>query len=212
MYVNLVTEHTAHCSRQAEIRDKQFTELTKRNKDVGFIERHYYEMGRCRNFSSKLFFANGEFFYIEYPSCHQSYESGCDFVVGLLNGLNEKKGTLLNKVVKSNVNTETFRDYRIRGIEMEDYFTEINYLYSDMTGKEYCIKTERPWFDVLNYNDNLRKDFHDMKDYLKKKKNDYLIEQLNYIYNANHIYVSEFELIKTSEHLSKLLTKKIKQS
>lgn len=201
----LIKEHSNSCKHNMDQAKENFLNSQKTSSDEWI-----YQLNICRNYNEKLFFFNNEFCYVEYPSCLQRGEKDCDFVVKMLQQLKEVNNLPLNLIDKGIVDDSTLRDFRIRGIEIERDFTEINYLYSNNAGKTWAITTKKPWFDVLNYNDIIEEDYLKMTEFLKKHDKKHLLKNLERILLRNKIDISDFEIIKTAEHLSKLLIQKTK--
>ncbi len=147
-----------------------------------------------------LFYLNGQFALITYNKC---LEFG--------NHLNYKQD-LIDKIITQNkiydiwdverVNIEmALQNYR-RTNHLKKYISQVNYIYSNNAGKEYCITTRVKFVDALINNDALIKNYKAGIISLEEKKLDYLLPQLEKLYKANIFYCdSEIEICKTIDHL-----------
>ena len=202
----ILTEHTEKC-----ICDSNKYNSIKDNEDSIFRYRCFHYCSP----SSIILFIDNEFIYFEYNDCFKgSYESLGDFVLRLLIDKAEKHHKKeYYSIEKSTCIDKEFKDYRLRNIAIREHHTEVNFIYFNNARKKYAITTEKPFLDVLKYNDKITEDYKKMKAWIKDNINDneYLLDNLSSLHWDNSVSVSDYEIMKTTEHLSKSLTKKIKQ-
>ncbi len=161
-----------------------------------------------------LFFHDNDFHIITYFKCIESYDQ-YDFKELLLKLFIEKAEKIQAFEIVRGWNVEdSLKEQRLRGLEFDNCLHEVNYLYSDMCGKEYAIATKVKLYDKLEINgiigDNyqLALEFIRKDEYLKGYKS--LYHQLENLRDNNKIYISDAEIIRSTKHLTKVFKKQIK--
>ena len=94
------------------------------------------------------------------------------------------------------------KEYRLRNKNLKKYHNEINFIYSDNAGKQYAITNRIPFMDSIINQDEILSNYKICKDYLIKNGIDYLIKELDELYNYNHFFeFDKIEVFKTIDHL-----------
>ena len=160
------------------------------------------------NINATVLFFQGEFLYFEYPNCHQGYSSNCDYLLELLeNTLSKSKD--FYEIDKSYNLDDKLKDFRLRGIQLEKYGFEINYVYFDNRRKKYAICTKKNFSEIILDNEKLKQDYEEIRNYLIDNRKDYLLDLAEELYYANFVYVSDKEVVRSIDHLTKLFSKKV---
>lgn len=190
----ILDEHTDRCKNQ--------------NQDNPLYNRHLF----CKMNPSKfLFFYDRQFVYLEIPNCKRTISNNLTFLENLLMSANKETKRLDKyKTYRSRILDGEFREHRLRCKELDLNLIEVNYCYSDATGKEYALCTDITLDEALKPNDDIKKDAEEMKKFLEGSGNSYLIDTVDELVRQNWYHISDYEIMKTSEHLIKELKRQIK--
>lgn len=154
-----------------------------------------------------IIFYDCEFIIIRHNAMMSKYEFLEEVFKNLNSNFKHKTKTL-----RGIVTNKDLRDLRIREIKLQRHFDEINYLYKDNSGKEYCFYTRKKFKEkwLNNYNEKLETELQKTIELLNEKKLNHLKKEVLELANENKIYdfTTPEELFKTIEHFSKSLKKK----
>lgn len=177
---------------------KQQTERTKQNENISHLS-SFCDMNPNRF----LFFLGNRFFLITYHNCI-GRENDYDFKVDLIKNINEKTKTFqLLDIDKSYYLEDVLKDYR-KNDKLKKYQNQVNYIYYNNAGKEYCICSRVNFIDSICDQEEIDKNYNICKDYLIKngRRYEYLLDQLEKLYHNNKIYeFDKVEVHRTIEHL-----------
>jgi hypothetical protein len=95
------------------------------------------------------------------------------------------------------------REFRLKNQNLRKTVLEVNYLYSNCTGKEFAITTEVPFFDALCNEEILLNNYNKANEYLEKAKYHWLQDNLKDLMHYNLYRLSDCETYKTIDHLIK---------
>lgn len=189
----VVTEHNEDCTCHGDIR----------------IHSHFI----CNTWQ-QVFYFNGEFVFLEMPSCVWNGTLLSDF---------EKIEIILEKSkpnhknvwdVKRSMNMDIeFKNYRIRGARLRKWVDEVNFLYYDNAGRQYAVVTRTKFTEDLINQSKLKEEYEKAKDFLKEGmfSPSQFSESIDKIYKENYMFVSPYEEYKTLSHLRLELSRKQKQ-
>jgi hypothetical protein len=164
------------------------------------------------NPSRFVFYYDRQFIYLEIPNCRRDLSNDTTFLENMLIAGNKNTKRLDKyETYRSQFLDGEFKEHRLRCKELDLKLIEVNYCYSDATGKEYAICTDITLDEALMPYDDIREDGEKMKEFLKESGREYLVEQVEELILQNRYYVSDYEIFKTSEHLIKQFNKQIKQ-
>jgi hypothetical protein len=151
-----------------------------------------------------IVFFNCEFLIIK----HDMPISKIDFIEAIFKNLNVDKIEKL-KTERGIVSDKKLRDLRIRNINLQSSFDEINYIYQSNSGKEFCFYTQKKFTkNWLNeYNQKLEIEVEKTIELLKEKNIEHLKKEVLNLAKANKIYdfTTQEELYKTINHFTKKL-------
>lgn len=153
-----------------------------------------------------LFYHLNDFYLININSCvlGDRYE----FIENLLQKSFESKKKK-GKTTRSVHFDEKFNNLKQTAYKMGKYVTEINYIYSDSTGKDYCIESKIDFIEDFELSDKLNENYIKAKDKLTELGLEYLNTELYDLYDANYkSKKSDKEIINTVDSLIKQLNKK----
>ncbi len=162
-----------------------------------------------------LFFHDNDFHVITYFKC-MTYGNHNDFKEELLS-------IFIGKYSKAEVYDLSrswevegaLKESRLRGVEFNVHLHEINYVYSDVTGKEYAIAVKRDLNHKLISNDTIEKNYELALNKINSDENlkgsKYLKDKLKELKHHNMIYISDAEVIKSTKHLITKFKKQIKE-
>ena len=158
-----------------------------------------------------LFFYQNEFVLITYYRCLSEMEHHLDFKENLLKQINDKYQKKDTYDIDRVWVDRDFREYRLRGIQLEEYIDEVNYIYSDATMKMRCLTTRRDYLETIKNQENFEKGYQDCKKYLIKNEYKGLLSELEDLYRYNHIGgYDKVEIVKTQTLLIKQIRKEIR--
>ena len=187
----------------------EHTDYCKEKKRGFTLDPHLF----CKmNPSRFVFFYDRQFVYLEIPNCKRNFSNDTSFIENMLIAGNKHTERLDKyETYRSQFLDGEFKEHRLRCKELDLKLIEVNYSYSDATGKEYAICTNITLDDALKPYDDIREDGEKMKEFLKESGREYLVDQVEELITQNRYYVSDYEIFKTSEHLIKQFNKQIKQ-
>jgi hypothetical protein len=185
------------------------TECCKNKPESDWLKPHLF----CKvNPSRFVFYYDRQFIYLEIPNCRRDFSNDVTFLENMLLAGNESaKRVDKYETYRSQFLDGKFKEHRLRSKELDLKLIEVNYTYSDATGKEYAICTDITLDEALKPNEAIEEDGKKMKDFLDEIGQEYLSSQVDELISQNKYYISDYEIIKTSEHLLKQFNKKIKQ-
>lgn len=155
-----------------------------------------------------IFYFNGEFIYFEFYSCN-CHERPHEFVESTINYViqNSKNMSDFSCSRSWNLNND-LKESRLRGIKLKYTHTEVNYFYYDASGKKYAVVTEIPYSKAFSNNEKLLKEYDELKEFLLKSSSKKgLLSFLKDLKSENFIYITDEEIVKSVEHMRKLLIK-----
>ncbi len=160
-----------------------------------------------------VFVLSAEFIVLKSPKC-TVYGTEIDYVQSILNQIVDSKKMetnfkLLN--INKSITDEVFRDLRIRGIELNKYYYEVNFTYSSAsTNYNLITSIELNYKNVINYNEKITNSYNSIKEKIKGVRNEkYILKEIENLYQINKIndWSSDLERIKTVNVLIKKLKK-----
>jgi hypothetical protein len=186
----------------------------RENGDVfGFNSRRFCESTMERI----LIQLESNFYLVLVPNCliNNKYDTIIELVK---KGIASKKVTGEEKYyyaqIHKSVTDKDLSDFRIRGIELKKWVTQVHYCYSNMANKEYYITSDMKFIEkwLGTWNEDLKASYEEAKTALKKET--YLLNQLDYLYKCNIIsdYFDEIEMFKTIDAFGKSIRKKAKEN
>lgn len=102
----------------------------------------------------------------------------------------------------------TLQEFRIRNQSLRKQIQQVNYIYSDATGKEYAITTTLDYLDWLCNQDDIDQNYEAAKDMITKNQYDWLLPQLDQLYFSNKVYNQhETEYCKSIDHIIQEINK-----
>ena len=152
-----------------------------------------------------LFFLGNRFGLITYHRCLSRYDH-YDFKKFLIEKVITNSKVFEKWEVNRGVSVASeLRNFRLKNKELRKYIQQVNYIYSNASGKEYAITTKTDYLDTICNQDELDKNFKKAEAFLKSKEYDWLLPKLKALYNANTFVRSwdDLEVFKTTEHLIK---------
>lgn len=178
--------------------DERYKKLNDEHKVLSFNSFEICNMNPERF----LFFIKNRFLIITYHRCIHNGFTHIEFKQDLINKV-ITKNKIYNKFDIERVHLDTIlKDYRLRNKNLKKYHNEINFIYSDATGKQYAITNTIPFMDSICNQDEILSNYKICKDYLIKNGLDYLMKELDELYNYNHHYeFDKVEIFKTIDHL-----------
>jgi hypothetical protein len=179
--------------------------------DFNFNSRRFCEL----NVAKILIQIETDFYLVLIPEC--MFGNKYDAIIELV-----KRGIASKKVkgeekhyygeIYKSVTDKQLSDFRIRGVELKKWVTQVHYCYSNMTNKNYYITSEMKFVSkwLGTWNEDLKSSYEEAK--IALKNDDYLLPQLEYLYKCNIINdcCSEIEIFKTIDALGKNIRKKTK--
>lgn len=175
----------------------------------GSIRKSYCEL----NPEHFLFFVGNEFILITYHKCMEGGD-GYNFKKELIEQVIEKFKIFPRYEVNRGVDVEkNLKNFRLRNIPLRKFIKQVNFIYSDATGKEYAITTLIEYLDSICNEDAIRKNYKEATEYLSNYKYDSLLDELYSLYSANSFgnINDAAECHKTTEHIIKSIRQLIKQ-
>lgn len=173
-----------------------------------FINIFYGSSNNCiftqLSFETTIVFFNCEFLIIR----HDLQIDKLDFVETIFNQLNiyKKENSQTERGI---VSDKKLRDLRIRNINLQSSFDEINFIYQNNSGKEFCFYTQKKFTkNWLNeYNQKLEIEVEKTIELLKEKNIEHLKKEVLNLAKANKIYdfTTQEELFRTINHFTKKL-------
>jgi len=155
----------------------------------------------------------GEFIVLKTPSCN-IYGSMIDYIEPMINNVIESKSIELDfKIGSINraILDRDLRELRIRGVELNKYYEEVNFCYSNVTTNYYLIsEMELNYSKVSIYNDKLNKSYLEIKEKIKGTQNEkYILNSIDELFEINLIndWSTDLERVKTVDILIKKLKK-----
>jgi hypothetical protein len=157
-----------------------------------------------------------DFYLILIPHCIMGNKY--DFIIEIL-----KKSILNRKItntfeyyylkISKSITDNELSNFRLRGIELKKWVTQVHYAYSDNSGKPYYICSNVNFVEkwLGTWNADLELSYQEAK--IKLNNDQYLLSQLDYLYECNIIidYCSETEMFKTIDEFAKSIRKKNKK-
>lgn len=187
---------------------EEHSELCNRNKKNGLWGNHC-----ALNPKIFVFVLDAEFIVLKTPECDARC-SDVDYLEPIIEQIIKSKTietTYKIHGVNKSIKDEDFRNLRIRGVELNNNYSEVNYIYSNAATNFYLISEMDLNYNMVGgYNDKLSSSFKSIKNKIKGVRNEsYIITKLNELYNINLIndWSSDLERIKTVDILIKKLKK-----
>jgi hypothetical protein len=158
-----------------------------------------------------LFFVGTKFVLITYHSCMGAYDE-YDFKKILIQKVIDDSQIFdYYEIVRSSNLKDTLQDFRIRNQSLRKNIQQVNYIYSDLCGKEYAITTQVDYLDWLCNQDEIDKNYTEAKNMITKNQYDWLLPQLQKLYIANKVYnENETEYCKSIDHIIQEINQYIK--
>lgn len=156
-----------------------------------------------------LFYFNGEFVYFEYFDCFTRHYNEQELIEYIINNkISTTKKMQLWECSRSWNLDEKLKEFRLRNIDIKYKKDEVNFIYSDAAGKQYAVVTEIPYKDAFINNDKLENEYNEMYNFLfSSDDRRYLIPLLKELNSNNYIHISDNEIVKSIEHMRKILIK-----
>ena len=158
-----------------------------------------------------LFFVGNKFVLVTY---HQCLEFGERY---------EFKKSIIDAIIKNNkifdlykvdrsINIEKeLKSFRIKNQALKKYIQQVNFIYSDNANKSYAITTKTDFLEHICNQEEIDENYKKAKSFLKDKKYDWLLDDLDNLFMYNKVYDSEdTEYHKTIEILVKSINQLIK--
>jgi hypothetical protein len=176
---------------------------------IGDERMHSYSF--CSSWQ-QVFYFNGEFVFIEMPSCNWTNHSLSSFEKIEIMLENSKHKWVLDVNRSISMNTE-FKNYRIRGARLKKWVDEVNFLYYDNAGRRYAVTTKIKFTEDLINQSKLEEEYKKAKDFLKEGAFSFsrFSESIDDIYKENKMYISPHEEYLTLNHLRLELNRKYKK-
>jgi len=135
-----------------------------------------------------LFFLGNEFWIIVYHRCLVGYDDNYDFKVELIKKIIDKHKIFKRYDVNKSINVERdLGNFRIKNQTLRKWIQQVNYIYEDMTHKQYAITTTTNYLDAICDMYILKQSFDDAKEYLLKHGYDFMLESLNELFDVNRL-------------------------
>jgi hypothetical protein len=204
----VLNEHTSYCIGQSEKAKETFKSDEFKKLD-SFTQSYLMQFShKCRSYDF-LFYHNTSFYLVTYNVCseygdkYDLYKTWLDQIIG------SKKHHVYDIDRGERVDQE-FKEMRLRGIKLKKYIKEVNYVYCNAINA-FCLSAKIPFLTALFNHNELTDNYNSAKKYLSESGLNYLIEELDELYrlNNNRIELSEYESIKSTDHLIKQITKEI---
>lgn len=175
----------------------------------------------CKHFTDDcvknifVFFNGIEINYIIHNSCFT--DSNYSFFVDLIQEQYEKTKLISTSLYCTNYYVEhDLKRFRIKDIAFNKYYELVMCRARNKNKKYKYITKKIPFLDVLDIQESLKSSYEKIKDFLNHNHNRIRNIQeakgdLDEIYYSNRQHVSTSEIIRTQEHLIKILTKNCKK-
>ena len=164
------------------------------------------------NVQDFLFYLKGNFFLVKYHMC---LETGCkyDWLIMLIDSIIKNNKIYDRYQVNKSVDLDKdLKDWRIRNIPLRKTFREVNYIYQDGAGKEYCITTAIPYEEAIIRQEVKDDNYKIAMQYLKDTQQEHLMERLSNLAYDNTIHnYYDINVVKETEHLVKQINKLCEQ-
>lgn len=149
-----------------------------------------------------MFFLGNQFFLITYYSCNQlDYDFKKDLVKRCCKDF---KIFATYDIEKSVDVCKELKNFRIKNEALKTKIIQINYCYYNAAGKEFAITTEADYLDHICNQDTIDENYKEAKAFLIDKKYNFLLDQLENLYNHNKVYVLDRqEIFKSIDHVIK---------
>lgn len=180
--------------------------LALKDKVSGYLSYDFHRY--CEMNPEKfLFFLGNEFYLITYHNCFK-LANDYDFKIDLIKRIcNDFQIFEYYEIDKSYVD-EDLKEFRRKNKDLKKYIQQVNYVYSNAAGKEYCITTKANYIDAICNMDTVKNNYNIAKETLINSGNDYLLDSLNNLYHKNYIgKLDDIEIVRTVEHLIKSINK-----
>ena len=158
-----------------------------------------------------VFVLDAEFVVLKSPKCN-IYGSDIDYIEPIINSIINSKTSKLDfkiRQINRSIKDEDFRNLRIRGVELNKYYQEVNFCYSNATTNYYLIsEMELNYSKVCIYNDKLNKSYLEIKEKIKGTHNEkYILNSIDELFKINWIndWSTDLERVKTVDILIKKL-------
>lgn len=155
-----------------------------------------------------LFFLGTKFVLITYHYCMAAYDE-YDFKKRLVKKVIDDSQIFDLYEIERGVDVKsTLQEFRIRNQSLRKQIQQVNYIYSDATGKEYAITTTLDYLDWLCNQDDIDQNYEAAKDMITKNQYDWLLPQLDQLYFSNKVYNQhETEYCKSIDHIIQEINK-----
>lgn len=164
--------------------------------------------------SNSLFYHNNKFLLLTFCNCLKGYLSNCEFAETLL----KNKLKNLETVDGYNVSRSWIYDKELRRLILDSklmskFVHECNFVYSDNALKKYAIVSKISYVKrILEGDGNLEENYIEAKEYLIKTERDFLLNDLEDLYNINKCgeMPNTLYMAKTIQDMNKQFSKLIK--
>lgn len=169
------------------------------SNDNPFYSKHLCDL----NPKQVLFFIDCNFYLITVPCCHNSsnHELAFQFLEQI------KKLKVENKYgIYKSISKQDLIDFRLRGQDLKKFYSQVHYSYAGVQDTLF-ITSEIDYKQFFSdWNEKLEQSYKETLEYLNSKNIKLQDELLNLkMNNQLSLYVSEREIIKTTDHLIKHL-------
>ena len=201
-----IKEHSSFCPCNTPTEKR-----IKPNLDSPIDEFSYRSKYLCeKNIEIIIFLHQSDFYFVKINSCMiPQFGNTYDFIVYLLKSSFTAKKKI-GFVRKSQHYNDVFKEMRKDFFNMGNRFLEVNFIYSDNSGKEYSIISEIEFSDFLDESfEVLKKNYQSAKEYLIKHKQEHYLGDIKDLYYANFVRTEDDKFyLNTVNDLIKQLNKK----
>lgn len=161
-----------------------------------------------------MFYFLGDFHLVTYFYCMEKYDhlGAKEDMVGWVVKQSKHKNGYYFDINRGRYAEKELRQFRLHQKALKKYWKEVNYVYSDNAGKEFCIYTTIPFMDAIHDSMDWYKSRRDVESELMEMDNNYLIDQFKTLCRANYqCAVNDTELVKSIDTLRTQISKQLNQ-
>lgn len=161
-----------------------------------------------------LFYFLGDFHLVTYFRCMEKYDhlGAKEDMVGWVVKQSKHIYEYHGYVNRGRYAEKELKEFRLYQKALKKYWREVNYVYSDNAGKEFCIYTTIPFVDAIHDRMDWYKKMREVEAELKELDEPYLINQFDALCVANYqCAVNDTELVKSIDTLRMQISKQLNQ-
>jgi hypothetical protein len=201
-------EHSKNCACNTPVADRNYN-----NRDLYFYEqlimneKYFCEKTPC----NLIIFHDSDFYLITYHYC--AYRNQYDLILEFIKQGFKSKNKPYSVIDKSIPFDKKFKTMREDLFSMGSFIHEVNFIYQDAAGKQYCIYTEIPLIEKILNHDIIFNNYQLAKKELHGSNKEHLIEDVKELFYVNqHPEIKENQIISTTNQLIKQLNKRTNES